>query len=156
MTRNAILNVLGHIRVPSYLTKADLLATFSETFRIILPDTPVVARRSSSEAQVDEYEIDAIDALCARLNDRQVVQRASDREMMHNISEITRNISLLDDPSGQFRATRPRLYAINCRKSHIAGDSQLRDIWKIKLQVSRAHHKLFLSLVLDHHGPRIQ
>jgi hypothetical protein len=124
-TRNAVLNALENIRMPSHLSKVDLVTTFSDTFRIILPDTLRSGRLNSSED--DEYEIDAIDGLCARLLDRQVVNRVSDREMMHSISEITRNIALLNDPSGQFRAARPKIYAFNCQRCHLVGDSQLRN-----------------------------
>lgn len=110
----------------------DLVATFSETFRIILPDTPNMLRRNSSESPVHENEIDAIDALCARLSDRHLVQRVSDRETMHSISEIMRNIALLDDPSGQFRAAYPKVYVMNCRRCHLAGGSQLRNSENLK------------------------
>jgi hypothetical protein len=146
MTRNAVLGVLEQIRMPQHLSKLDLLATFSETFRIALPDTPVVSRRGSSELQTDEHEIDAIEALCARLNDRQVIQRVSDRDLMRSISEVTRNIARLDDPSGQFRVAKPRLYVQNCSKCHIAGDSQLRYTGKINVRVGHEHYDcLFLS-----------
>ncbi|KAH8743504.1 hypothetical protein F5882DRAFT_313454 [Hyaloscypha sp. PMI_1271] len=123
-TRNAILHALENLRMPAHLSKMDLVATFNDTFRIILPDTLNLGRRGSGES--DECEIDAIDLLCTKLNDRQVVNRVSDREMMHSISEVTRNIALLDDPSGQFRAARPKIWALNCQKGHIVGESQLR------------------------------
>jgi hypothetical protein len=124
-TRNAVLNALENIRMPPHLSKVDLVTTFSDIFRIILPDTLRSGRLNSSED--GEYEIDAIDGLCARLLDRQVVNRVSDREMMYSISEITRNIALLNDPSGQFRAARPKIYAFNCQRCHLVGDSQLRN-----------------------------
>jgi hypothetical protein len=69
-TRNAVLHALDNMRMPPHLSRMELIATFSETFRIILPDTPNIVRRNSSESLVDENEIDAIEALCARLNDR--------------------------------------------------------------------------------------
>jgi hypothetical protein len=134
-TRNAVLHALDNLRMPPHLSRMDLFATFSETFRIILPDTPNIVRRNSSESPADENEIDAIDALCARLNDRHLVQRVSDREVMHSISEIMRNIALLDDPSGQFRAACPKLYVVNCQQCHLAGDSQLRNSDNLKLPV---------------------
>lgn len=134
-TRNALLHALDNMRIPGQLSKADLVSTFSETFRIILPDTPSLVRRNSTGTQGDETEMDAIDSLCAKLNDRQIIHRVSDREMMHNMSEITRNIALLDDPSGQFRTGQPKLYAINCPKSHFVGDSQLRSLENLKLPV---------------------
>jgi hypothetical protein len=108
---------------------------FCETFRIILPDTPYVLQRNSSESQADETEIDALDSLCVRLNDRQIIHRVSDRQMTNTISEILRDIALIDDPSGQFRATQPRVYALNCRESHLAGHSQLRHWTDLKFPV---------------------
>jgi hypothetical protein len=134
-TRNAVLNALDNMQMPLHLSKLDLVIMFCEIFRIVLLDTPNLARRNSSEGQLDENEMDALDAVCVRLNDRQVVHRVSDRKMMHSISEITRNIALLDDPSGQFRAPRPRLYAINCRRCHLAGDSQLKYLQNLELPV---------------------
>lgn len=114
----------------------DLVSTFSETFRTILPDTPSLVRQSSTDSRRDENEMDAIDALCVRLRDRQVVHRMSDREMMHGVSEITRNIAILDDPSGQLRNTRPKLYVSNCGELHFAGESQLRQMKGLKIPVS--------------------
>jgi len=135
-TRNAVLHALENLKLPPHLSKIDLVSAFSETFRIILPDTPTLVRRKSTDSQGDENEMDALDLLCARLGERQVVHRVSDREMMHGISEITRNIALLDDPSGQLRAVRPRLYMLNCRGCHFAGDSQLRYMENFKLPVN--------------------
>jgi hypothetical protein len=134
-TRNAVLHALDNIRMPAHLSKLDLIATFCETFRIILSDTPHLLRRNSSEPQTDECEIDALDVLRVRLTDRHVVHRLSDREMMNSITEITRNIALLDDPSGQFRATRPILYVANCKGCHFAGNSQLRYLQDPKFPV---------------------
>lgn len=102
-----------------------MISTFSDTFRVVLPDTLDLGR-NSLDGQADESDIDAIDVLCARLNDRQVVHRVSDREMMHNVSQITQNIELLDDPSGHFKGPRPRLFALNCRSCHVVGESQLQ------------------------------
>lgn len=124
-TRNAVLRTLENIRLPSHLSQLDMISTFSDTFRVVLPDTLNLGR-SSLDGQRDESDIDAIDALCARLNDRQAVHRVSDREMMHNVSQITRNIELLDDPSGRFKAPRPRLFALNCKSCHIVGESELK------------------------------
>lgn len=134
-SRNAVLHALEHLQMPSHLSKMDLMATFSDTFRVILPDTLNLSRRPS-ETRTDENEIDAIDALCAKLSERQVVQRVSDREVMHSMSEITRNIALLDDPSGQFRSARPRLFAVNCNMCHVAGETQLRSIGGLNIAVS--------------------
>lgn len=128
-SRNAVIHALENVHLPNHLSKVDLSSTFSEIFRIILPDTPRLGRRTSSESHNDEIEMDALDALCSRLSDRQLVHRVSDREMMHNVSELTRNLALLDDPGGRFRGQRStRLYAFNCEKCHLAGDSQLRNL----------------------------
>lgn len=126
-TRNAVLHALENIRIPAHLSKVDLLANFSDTFRIILPDTLSLTRRGSTEGLGDENDIDAIDALCSWLSDRQVVNRVSDREMVHSVSEVTRSIELLDDPGGKARATRPRVFVFNCEACHIVGESQLKD-----------------------------
>ncbi|RDL29639.1 TolB, C-terminal [Venustampulla echinocandica] len=130
--RNAVLHALDNLRIPGHISRADLISTFSETFRTVLPETPGFVRRISSDSQFDESEMDAIEALCSRLSDRQLIHRLSDREMMHSLSETTRLIALLDDPSGQFRAARPRLYAMNCSTCHLFGDSQLRNLGHFK------------------------
>lgn len=135
-TRNALLRALENMRLPPHLSKADLVATFTNTFRMVLPDTPMLPRRDAPMYQVDENEIDALDSLCKRLGDRNAIQRISDREMMHSISKITRSVALLDDPMGQFRSTCPRLYALNCPNGHVAGGSQLRNSEVFKLPVS--------------------
>ena len=134
-TQNAVLHALDNMRMPGHLSKADLVSAFSETFRIILPDTPSLLRSSSTGWQGDETEMDAIDSLCGKLNDRQIVHRVSDRELMHNMSEIIRNIEILDDLSGHFKTRQPRLYTINCSKCHFVGESQLRSFENVKLPV---------------------
>ncbi|KAL2024840.1 hypothetical protein VTK56DRAFT_5661 [Thermocarpiscus australiensis] len=124
--RNAVLTALDNLRIPPHLSRVDMVAAFSNTFRIILPDTLDLSRRDMSGPQVDEGELDALDALCARLKDRQVIHRVSDREMVHNISQVVRNILLLDDPGGSFIPSQPGLYAVNCPQCHLTGASQLR------------------------------
>ncbi|KAL2127209.1 hypothetical protein VTI74DRAFT_11105 [Chaetomium olivicolor] len=124
--RNAVLTALDNLRLPPHLSKVDMVATFSTAFRIVLPDTLDVSRRDIPGTRVDECEVDALDALCNRLRDRQVIHRISDREMAHNISQVVRNILLQDDPAGRFSPTRPGLYAVNCPNCHIIGASQLR------------------------------
>ncbi|KAG9233713.1 WD domain-containing protein [Amylocarpus encephaloides] len=131
-TRNAVLHALENMRIPGHLSKADLISSFSETFRIVLPETPSLVRRISSSSHMDERETDAIDALCVRLGDRQVLSRMSDREMMHSMSEVTKKIAHVDDPSGLFRASRPRLYTVNCGNCHTFGDSHLKNLGYIK------------------------
>jgi hypothetical protein len=123
-TRNAVLHALENLQMPGHLSKSDLVASFNVTFRIILPDTLSQVRRDSTDS--DEVEIDAIDLLCTKLSDRQVLNRVSDHELSRGISEVTRNIALLDDPSGQFRSPRPGLWVVNCQNSHIVGETQLK------------------------------
>ncbi|KAL2261681.1 hypothetical protein VTK26DRAFT_3610 [Humicola hyalothermophila] len=124
--RNAILTALDNLRMPPQLSKVELVSTFSSAFRIILPDTLDVSRRDIPGSRVDERELDALDALCTRLKERQVIHRISDREMAHNVSRIARNIILLDDPGARFEPSRPGLYAVNCSRCHFVGASQLR------------------------------
>ena len=123
--------------MPSHLSKEDLLATFSDTFRVILPDTLNLSRRDSVDTRRDETEMDAMDSLCAKLADRQVVQRVSDREVMHSMSDTIRNIGLVDDPTGQFRSARPRVFVLNCNLCHLAGETQLRTLENLNIPVSR-------------------
>lgn len=148
-TRNAVLQVLEYIHMPQHLNKIDLIGTFADIFRIILPDTLNIARRDSSDSD-DEHESDALDALCVRLSERQIVNRLSDHEMMSSISLVTREIELLDDPAGQFRASRPRLYALNCKNCHIVGESQLRRSDNYSLLVSLQLEQNYLIF----RGPR--
>ncbi|PGH17151.1 hypothetical protein AJ79_01289 [Helicocarpus griseus UAMH5409] len=132
-TRNAVLVALDNIKTPHQFSKADLVACFTDGFRIALPDTPNVTTRDSSDSDDDENAADALDSFYQKLNCRQMVSRISDREVVHSITEITRNIALLDDPSGQFRANRPRLYVLNCQECHLAGYSQLRALENVDL-----------------------
>ena len=125
-SRNAVFNAVESLRMPSHLCKMDAMSTFSDTFRIILPDTLQLSRRDSSEPRNDESEMDALDSLYVKLSDRQVIHRVSDLELVHGVSEIVRNIGLLDDPTSQSRSTRPRIFAVNCNMCHVAGESQLK------------------------------
>lgn len=113
-----------------------MVAAFSATFRVVLPDTPdfLVQALTRSTAH-DEHELDAMDSLAARLRQRQVIHRMSDREAMINVSQVVRNILLQDDPGGQSGTPRPSLYAVNCAKCHLVGGSQLASAG-IELSVS--------------------
>ncbi|KAM3072533.1 hypothetical protein ACMFMG_009329 [Clarireedia jacksonii] len=119
------------MRIPPRLSRDDLIGTFTDQYRIVLLDTPDL-RRQSMQVQIDDRELEAVDALCLHLSDRQIVHRVSDREMMHTISEITKKISTLDDPSRNAKATRPRIYTLNCSKCHMAGASQMRYLENLK------------------------
>lgn len=129
-----------------------MVAAFSETFRIILPDTPGFSRPplaaagpAGSTGSIDEYELDALDALCARLKERQVIHRMSDRETMINVSQVVRSILLQDDPGGQSGTARPSLYAVNCSECHLVGGSQLASA-SIDLPVSSTDTLFVLRL----------
>ena len=148
MARNAVLQALDHLQIPPYLSKVDLVAMFSDIFRIILPDTPNLSPNLFG-SQADDSKMDAIDILCIRLNNRQMTHRVGDREMMHTISQITRNITVLSDPSGQFRTTRPRLYVVNCQQCHLVGYSQLRDLENLEFLVCCQVCKEMLLLFLQ-------
>ncbi|RDW92330.1 hypothetical protein BP5796_01724 [Coleophoma crateriformis] len=127
-SRNAVLVALDKLQIPSHFSKVDLISNLSEMWKAILPDTLDVARRESSESRYDENAIDALHALCDKLNDRQIVLRISDLEVMHSLSQVTRSISHLDDPSNQGRSIQPALYAFNCQGTHLIGRSQLRQL----------------------------
>lgn len=125
-SRNAVLTALDNIRTPPHLSRVDMVAAFSTSFRIVLPDTLDLSRGDGAGPRVDECELDALDALCTRLKERQVIHRVSDREMVHNISQVVRNILLQDDPSSRFAPARPGLYVVNCPECHLTGGSQLK------------------------------
>ncbi|AEO67779.1 uncharacterized protein THITE_2050653 [Thermothielavioides terrestris NRRL 8126] len=124
--RNAVLTALDNLRTPPGTSKVDMVAIFSTTFRTILPDTIDLSSRDVSEPPVDECELDALDALCTRLRERQVTHRVSDREAAHSISQVIENILAQDDPGGRHTPARPGLYVVNCPRCHLAGASQLR------------------------------
>lgn len=125
-TRDAVLRAIEMIKIHPYFNKADLVSTFAHAFRIILPEARNHGKRKSSVCYIEDNEMDALDALHTKLADRQIVNRASDHAMISGISKVTRDIELLDDPSGQGRVEPPKLYAVNCKKCHIVGDGQLR------------------------------
>ncbi|RFU26985.1 hypothetical protein B7463_g9345, partial [Scytalidium lignicola] len=107
-TRNAVLHALEFIQMPHHLNKIDLVASFADIFRVILPDTLNIGRRDMDSH--DEHESDAFDALCIRLSDRQIVNRLSDHEMMSSISMITKEIEVLDNPTGSMIPLRLYLH----------------------------------------------
>ncbi|KAK3904777.1 hypothetical protein C8A05DRAFT_13362 [Staphylotrichum tortipilum] len=125
-SRNAVLTALDTLRTPPHLSKVDMVAAFSLSFRIVLPDTLDISRLDGAGSRVDECELDALDALCTRLRERQIIHRVSDREMVHNISQVVRNILLQDDPASRFASSRPGLYVVNCPECHLTGASQLK------------------------------
>jgi hypothetical protein len=95
-SRNAVLTGLDHLRLPPHMPRVDVIATFSSYFRIILPDTLNLQRQNTVGSRVDDCELDALDALCTRLMERQVIHRVSDRDMTHGINQIIRNILVHD------------------------------------------------------------
>lgn len=126
--RNAVLNAANNLRLPRHLSKADLLATFDATFRIILPDTLDVSRRPSNDSLPDDDEIDALSLFCERLAQRQAIHRVSDIDLTNAVSQVTRDILVQDDPTGsQYHITaHPGLYVLNCSACHLVGGTQLR------------------------------
>lgn len=145
-TRDAVLHAIESIQIHPYFNKSDLISTFAHTFRAILPESPKLGRKLSSTSYIDDSEMDALDALHTKLSDRQIVNRASDHEMISSISKVTREIELLDDPSGLGRGSLPKLYAVNCKKCHIVGDSQLRrsDNRRFSVSIITSYHALHL------------
>ncbi|EMR91338.1 putative wd40 repeat protein [Botrytis cinerea BcDW1] len=79
-TRNAVLRATENMRIPPRFSKEDLVATFTDQYRIILPDTPDL-RRLSMQIEMDDKELDAIDTLCLRLDDRQIISRHADDDL---------------------------------------------------------------------------
>ncbi|KAK4675566.1 hypothetical protein QC764_505330, partial [Podospora pseudoanserina] len=125
-SRNAVLSALDALRTPPQFSRVEMVATLSTICRIVLPDTLDLSHQDTAGICVEEFELDALDALFARLVARQAIQRVSDREMVHNMSQVVRNIALQDNPSGQFMPNqRPGLYSVNCPECHIIGASQL-------------------------------
>ncbi|RLL97662.1 hypothetical protein CFD26_104815 [Aspergillus turcosus] len=127
-SRDAVLHALNRIRLPPYVSVGHLLPMISEDFRIILPDTPSLAQHRHNGNMVD-----ALDALRERLSHRLMVHRVSDGAVMHSVSQITKYIELLDDPSDQLRTASPALYVVNCQECHFLGSSQVRDIADLTL-----------------------
>lgn len=135
-SRNSVLRALENIYVPVNLSQVDLIVTFNNVFRVILPDTLSLGGRDISESHTDEAEIDAIDEFCTKLSDRQIVHRVNDQEVLKKISTITRTIEALDDPNGQYNAPRPKVFAMNCSRCHLVGDTQLRRKEGLRFPVS--------------------
>ncbi|KAH8673456.1 hypothetical protein BX600DRAFT_508720 [Xylariales sp. PMI_506] len=123
--RNTILVALNNLRLPAHLSRMDMVSTFSDTFRLILPDTPDLMHWDAPEHSSDEYTTDALEAFSLKLSDRQVLHRVSDREVMQNISHGLRLLRQ-DDPNSQLSGARPGLYVTNCPWCHLIGESQLR------------------------------
>lgn len=115
------------MRIPTHLSKVEMIATFVSTFRVALWDTLDLSGVGGSDLEGNLVALGSITALEERLKDRQLVHRISDREAASNISTITRGIQLLDDPSGQVVSYQyPTLFALNCSECHLVGGSQLR------------------------------
>jgi hypothetical protein len=125
-SRNAILNALNNMSMPSNFTQTDVVSVFGETFRLILPDTPHLAGWDAVEHIIDDYQaLDALDSFATKLSERQIIHRVSDREVMRSVSQVISNI-LQEDPGSQYRGPRPGLYVTNCPECHLAGENQLR------------------------------
>ncbi|KAM5490654.1 hypothetical protein MaudMau93_002460 [Microsporum audouinii] len=126
-TRNAILGSLDKIRMPNNYPKLELLSMFSEAFRTILPDTPPInGFRNHSGLLGDVNGVEAIKSFCLSLSNRQIIHRSSDGPLIRAIAEVNRRITLLDDPNETSEGIVPRVYALNCKSCHLAGDTQLQ------------------------------
>lgn len=134
------------MRLPPNFSKADLVASFSALFRIVLPDTLDASTRDKADLAIDELEIDALDSLCTRLSERQIIHRASDGEVIHGISQVVSDIMHVDNPSSQYCSSQPSLYVLNCPECHMIGGSELRTIdinFSVRVQYL---HQSFLKL----------
>ncbi|OAA66293.1 WD40/YVTN repeat-like-containing domain protein [Cordyceps fumosorosea ARSEF 2679] len=126
-SRNAVFTALQSLRLPSQFSKADVVASFNAWFRLILWDTPDLSTLSFDEPSRGEYIADALDELTEKLNQRQAVQRTSDREAAVSISRITRSIQIQDDPdASSIGSQSPSQYVLNCPNNHTVGGAQLR------------------------------
>lgn len=130
-SRDAVLHALSRMQVPPHIPREQLVATFKPIFEVVLRDSSDLVQCDSADQWDDE--IDAIDALCLRLTDRQIIHRVSDHEVMRSISEVTRSFAALGDPNGQFRSASPSLYVVNCRLCHFAGYSSPQGLANFKL-----------------------
>ncbi|KAK4653130.1 LOW QUALITY PROTEIN: hypothetical protein QC762_505330 [Podospora pseudocomata] len=99
-------------------------AVLSALDALLLPDTLDLSHQDTAGICVEECELDALDALFARLVARQAIHHVSDREMVHNMSQVIRNIAL-QDTIPFMPNQRPGLYSVNCPECHIIGASQL-------------------------------
>lgn len=122
--RDDVLGALDNLRIPSHLTRVELVASFVALFRVVLEDTPAAPEPDLGPYD-DDFELDALDALCLRLSERQAVHRASDVHCQAGVSEVVTRLVLQDDPTGQLRGT-PGVYATNCPECHFVGASRLR------------------------------
>ena len=124
--RETVLRVLEDFQLPPYLSKVELSKAFDRIFSLMLPDTsPLLSQDMMTEIAVED-EVDALVLLHTTLCNRQILQRANDRGMRSHISEVTRQISVQDDPSGHYWSTTPTMFVVNCPSCHVVGGSQLK------------------------------
>ncbi|EER23138.1 hypothetical protein CPC735_045080 [Coccidioides posadasii C735 delta SOWgp] len=132
-SRNAVLVSLDSFRIPQSLSKLEMIETFSEIFRLILPDTPNVSIEDASKLMFDEEATDAIHAFCLSLNDRQVVHRVSDAHLMNAMASILDNVALFVEPGPRPRSAYHRAYALNCPSCHFVEHFQFTDANNLKI-----------------------
>lgn len=149
-SRNAVLQAVESMRLPSNFTKADIMVSFSAMFRVILPDTLDATTRGASDLAIDELEIDAMDNLGTRLSERQIIHRASDGEVIHGISQVISDIMHVDNPGSQYCAGQPSLYVLNCPECHMIGGSELRTI-DTNFTVSTSGHGIYTTHLCTSH-----
>ncbi|WEW60398.1 hypothetical protein PRK78_005883 [Emydomyces testavorans] len=126
-SRNAILVSLESFRIPQNFCKLEMIETFSEIFRLILPDTPSVSVEDASKLVFDEEAMDGVHTFCVSLNERQVIHRVSDAQMMNAVSSIMRNAAPFVDASSRARSSCQRAYALNCSSCHFVEHFQFID-----------------------------
>ncbi|EFE38399.1 WD40 repeat protein [Trichophyton verrucosum HKI 0517] len=152
-TRDAILSSLDKIYMPNNYPKLELLSMFSEAFRTILPDTPPInGFRNLSGLLGDVNGVEAIKSFCSSLSNRQIIHRSSDGPLMHAIAEVNRRITLLDDPnetSEDMVPRVPRVYALNCKSCHLAGNTQLRVLEQLEFPVRFFRATLSVTLARE-------
>jgi hypothetical protein len=114
------------MHLPSNLSTMEMVSAVGTTFRLILPNTPQIGRWDTAEPVFDDYQaLDALESFAAKLSEREVVHRVSDKELMYSVSQVITTI-VQEDPGSQYLGGRPGLYMINCPDFHLLGEVQLR------------------------------
>lgn len=134
-TRNAVFVSLDGFRIPQKFSKLEMIETFSEIFRAILPDTLSASIEDASRVIFDEEATDAIDAFSLSLHERQVVHRVSDVHMMGAMSSIKENVASFVDGGPRSRIPFQRAYALNCSSCHFVGHHKFTEANNLTIPV---------------------
>lgn len=135
-TRNAVFVSLDGFRIPQKFSKLEMIETFSEIFRVILPDTLSASIEDPSRLMFDEEATDAIYAFGLSLHERQVVHRVSDVHMMDAMSSIKGSVASFVDASPRSRSTFQRAYALNCSSCHFVEHNHFTEENNLTIPVS--------------------